>query len=147
MAALSLFRGSNMAAVTSSENRGYPSYRPLPKYLKNVLVINLVSILTQQPLSNCQSGFRSLHSTLTALVVLQTAGRLISILKSPSTPLITIFSYASSIHMVLTQSVSSGLSLIFSAKVRDVVLLASCPMLHRFLVAFHRVASLDHSYS
>ena len=39
----------------------YLSHLPLPKYLKNVFAIKLV-------LSHCQSGFRSLHSILTALV-------------------------------------------------------------------------------
>ena len=47
----------------------YLSYRPLPKYLKNVSGIKLVSILALTTfLSHCQSAFRSLHSTLTALV-------------------------------------------------------------------------------
>ena len=47
----------------------HPSYRPLPKYLKNVIVINLVGIFNANNLlSHCQSGFRSLHSTPTALV-------------------------------------------------------------------------------
>ena len=80
-------------------------------------------------LSHCQSGFRSLHSTLTALV------------DAANSWSITIFSYGSSVYMVLIQSVLSGLNLIFSAEVRDVVLLASCLMLHRFLVASHRVAT------
>ena len=46
--------------------------------------------------------------------------------------------------VVLTQSVLNDLSFIFSAEVKDVALLASC---HRFLVASHRVATLDHFYS
>ena len=104
-------------------------------------------------LSHCQSGFRSLHSTLTALVDAANSWSVnidnglvngvvfIDLRKAFDTALITIFCYGSSVYMVLIQSVFSGLNLIFSAEVRDVVLLASCLMLHRFLVASHRVAT------
>ena len=44
--------------------------------------------------------------------------------------------------MVLIQSVLSDLNLIFSAEVRDVVLLASCLMLHRFLVRIPQGSNL-----
>ena len=48
----------------------YISYRPVPKYLKNVFVIKSFSeyLNANNLLSHYQSGFRSLHSTLTALV-------------------------------------------------------------------------------
>ena len=49
--------------------------------------------------------------------------------------------------MVLTQSVLSGLSPIYSIEVKDVAWLANCLMLHRFHVASRRVATLDHFYS
>ena len=104
-------------------------------------------------LSHCQSGFRSLHSTLTALVDAANSWSVnidnglvngvvfIDLRKAFDTMDHNIFSYGSSVYMVLIQSVLSGLNLIFSDEVRDVVLLASCLMLHRFLVASHRVAT------
>ena len=49
--------------------------------------------------------------------------------------------------MVLTESVLSGLSAIFSTEVKDVAWRANCPMLHLFHVAFPGVATLDHFYS
>ena len=58
---------------------------------------------------------------------------MIEALKRPSTPLIIIFSYGSYVYVVLTRSVLSGLSFIFSAEVKDVALLASCLKLHRFV--------------
>ena len=58
---------------------------------------------------------------------------MIGALKRPSAPLIIIFSYGTSVYVVLARSVLSGLSFIFSAEVKDVALLASCLMLHRFV--------------
>ena len=109
-------------------------------------------------LSHCQSGFRSLDSTLTALVDAANSWLVnidnglvngvvfIDLKKAFDTIDPIISSYGSSVHMVLTQPVLSGLSPIFSTEVKDVALLANCLMLHRFhaYVASHRVATLDH---
>ena len=49
--------------------------------------------------------------------------------------------------MVLTESVLSGLSPIFSTEVKDVAWRANCLMLHRFYVAYRRAETFDHFYS
>ena len=55
----------------------YLSYRPLPKYFENVFEISEY-LNANNRLSHCQSGFRSLHSTLTAPID-ATNGWLVSI--------------------------------------------------------------------
>ena len=80
--------------------------------------------------SHCQSEFRSLHSTLTALVDAANSwsvnidndlvNGVVFILNRPLTPLIIVSSYGSSVYMMLTQSVLSGLSPIFSTEVKEV---------------------------
>ena len=110
--------------------------------LKNVFVIKLVSILTLTTF--CQSGFRSLHSTLTALVDAANSWSVniynglvnrvvfIDLKKAFDTIDHNILLQKFCIYMVLTQSVLSGVIPIFSTEVKDVALLANSLMLHRF---------------
>ena len=147
------FQKGRKAGITPTIIDQNPSYQPLPKIFEKCVCDQLSEYLNAKNLlSHCQSGFRSLHSTLTALVDAANSWS-VNIDNGLVNDVVFIDlkkAFGTIDYNILLQKLhiyGVDLSLVFSAEVRGVVLLASCLMLHRFLVAFHKVATFDHSYS
>ena len=110
-------------------------------------------------LTHCQSGFRSLHSTLTALIEATNSWSVniengllnglifIDLKKKLSTPSTMLSLYESLGNMALTRVVSNGLNHIFVTETKTAAQMAINQILSQLLVASHLVGILVHSYS
>ena len=142
------------------------NYRPISiiptaaKIFEKIIYDQLCDYLKDNNLlTHCQFGFRSLHSTLTALVEATNSWSVnidnglvngvifIDLKKAFDTIDHTILIYESFGNMALTQEVSNGLNHIFVTETKNAAQMAIYQILPRFLVVSHKVAILVHPYS